>query len=118
MFAAHIKKVVDNVEGGIGGLLMGLDGIAVEQYLRDGSRVDLNTIGMEFSFILTQCRKAGEILKLGGVTEIAIKAEELVIVMRMINDEYFVAVALEAGGNYGKCRFLLRVITPRMVDEL
>ena len=118
MFAAHLKKVVDNVEGGIGGLIMGLDGIPVDSYVRMNDRVDVNTVGMEFSFILTQVRKAGEILKLGGIREISIKAESLVIVMRMLNDEYFVAVALGAGGNFGKCRFLLRVVTPRMVAEL
>ena len=30
LFSEHIKKVVDNVEGGIGGVIMGLDGIAVD----------------------------------------------------------------------------------------
>jgi predicted regulator of Ras-like GTPase activity (Roadblock/LC7/MglB family) len=118
VFATHLKKVVDNVDGGIGALIMGLDGIAVDTYVRDGEKVDLNTIGMEFSFILTQVRKAGDILKLGGIREIAIKAEQLVIVIRMLTDEYFIAVALGAGGNFGKARFLLRLVAPKMLEEL
>ena len=118
MFTEHIKGVVDRVDGGIGGVLMGLDGIAVETYIRDGAGIDINTIGMEFSFILTQVKKAGQILKLGGVREFAIKAESLLLVIRMLNDEYFLAVVLRSGGNFGKCRFLMRVAEPRLRAEL
>jgi predicted regulator of Ras-like GTPase activity (Roadblock/LC7/MglB family) len=118
VFAQYLKKVVDHVDGGIGGLIMGLDGIAVETYLREGQKVDINTVGMEFSFILTQVRKAAEILKVGAVQEVSIKAEQLVLVIRMLTHEYFVAVALTSEGNFGKCRFLLRLATPKLVAEL
>jgi predicted regulator of Ras-like GTPase activity (Roadblock/LC7/MglB family) len=118
VFTEHIKAVVDRVDGGVGGVVMGLDGIAVETYIRDGAGVDINTIGMEFSFILTQVKKAGQILKLGGVREFAIKAESLFLVIRMLNDEYFLAVVLQSGGNFGKCRFLMRVVEPRLCAEL
>jgi predicted regulator of Ras-like GTPase activity (Roadblock/LC7/MglB family) len=117
VFTEHLKKVCDNVEGGVAALIMGLDGIAVESYVREAENVDINTIGMEFSFILTQIKKAGDILQLGGVQEISIKAEQLLIVIRMINDEYFVAAALRSDGNFGKCRFLLRMATARLADE-
>ena len=63
MFTEQLKKVVDNVDGGVAGVIMGLDGIAVETYVRDGHTADINTIGMEFSFILTQVKKAAEILE-------------------------------------------------------
>lgn len=97
---------------------MGLDGIAVETYIRDGAGVDINTIGMEFSFILTQVKKAGQILSLGGVREFAIKAESLILMIRMLTDEYFLAVVLGSDGNFGKCRFLMRIVEPRLTAEL
>ncbi len=118
MFADHIKKVVDNVDGGIAALIMGLDGIAVETYVRDGARVDINTIGMEFSFILTQVRKAAEILQVGAVQEVAIKAERLTLIIRMISADYFFAVAVGPAGNFGKCRFLMRTTAHRLSSEL
>jgi predicted regulator of Ras-like GTPase activity (Roadblock/LC7/MglB family) len=118
VFTEQLAKVVDNVEGGIGGLIMGLDGIAVETYIRNGQKVDLNTIGMEFSFILTQVRKASEILRVGNMSEFTIKAEQLMMVIRMLTDEYFLAVALGADGNFGKCRFLMRMVAPRLTQEL
>ncbi len=118
MFTKYLKKIVDNVDGGVGGLIMGLDGIQVENYVPPPQKVDINTIGMEFSFILTQIKKASEILEIGAVQEISIKAEQMTLVIRMLNEDYFIAVVLEPEGNFGKCRFLMRVTAPQMIAEL
>ena len=116
MFTEHLKTVVENVDGSIGALIMGLDGIAVEDYVRNGS--DIQTLGMEFSFILTQIRKAAEILEIGNLREVAIKAEQLTVVIRMLNEEYFMGVTLRSEGNLGKARFLMRVFAPKMLEQL
>jgi hypothetical protein len=36
----------------------------------------------------------------------------------VVNQDYFLAVALQPGGNIGKARFLLRVAAPEMLREL
>jgi predicted regulator of Ras-like GTPase activity (Roadblock/LC7/MglB family) len=118
VFKEPLQKIVDNVEGGIAGLVMGFDGIAVESYTREGHKMDINTVGMEFSFLLTQVRKAAEILDVGGVNEISIRAEKLVIVMRVLSAEYFLALALTPEGNFGKGRYLMRVMAPKLQSEL
>ena len=118
MFTDYLRKIVDSVEGGLGGLIMGLDGIAVETYVKDTQRFDINTIGMEFSFILTQVKKAGDILQIGGVNEFSVKAEQLIMVIRMLTEEYFMAIILRSDGNFGKARFMMRVSEPRLRAEL
>ncbi len=124
MFTEHLEKIVDRVGGGIGAVIMGLDGIAVETYIREKDGIDINIIGMEFSFILTQVKKAAKILhspptmRIGEVDEIVIKAEHLTLVIRMLSEEYFLAVALQPTGNFGKCRFLLRLTAPKIISEL
>jgi predicted regulator of Ras-like GTPase activity (Roadblock/LC7/MglB family) len=118
VFSEHLKTVVDQVDGGIGALIMGLDGIAVESYVRDGNKIDITTLGMEFSYILGQVKKASEILRLGGINEVTMKAESLVLVVRMLSPEYFLAVVLDAQGNHGKCRFLMRMAEPALAAEL
>lgn len=118
MFKDSLQKIVDNVEGGIAGLVMGFDGIAVESYTREGHKIDINTVGMEFSFLLGQVRKAAEVLDIGGVNEISIRAEKLTIVIRVLNADYFLALALSPEGNFGKGRYLLRVIAPKLQSEL
>jgi len=118
MFKEPLQKVVDNVEGGIAGLVMGFDGIAVEAYTREGHKIDINTVGMEFSFILTQVRKAAEILDVGKLNEVVIKAEKLTLVIRVLNPDYFLALALAPEGNFGKGRYLMRVVAPALQAEL
>lgn len=118
MFKEPLRKIVDNVEGGIAGLVMGFDGISVESYTREGHKIDINTVGMEFSFILTQLRKAADILDVGKCNEISIKAEKLTIVIRVLNQDYFLALALAPEGNFGKGRYLMRVVAPRLQAEL
>jgi predicted regulator of Ras-like GTPase activity (Roadblock/LC7/MglB family) len=120
MFQQHLKTIVDNVEGGLAGLLMGFDGIPVDDYTRSDldEPIDIKTIGMEFSFVMTQMRKAAEILEVGGMQEVAIKADQLTLVFRILTHDYFVAVALAPSGNFGKARFLLRIQVPKLLEAL
>lgn len=118
MFAETLQKVVDNVEGGLGAVIMGLDGIPVETYTRQADRVDINTVGMEFSFILTQVRKASESVKVGAFEEMTVKADRLVLVLRMLSPQYFLGVAIANDGNFGKCRYLMRLAAPRLIAQL
>jgi predicted regulator of Ras-like GTPase activity (Roadblock/LC7/MglB family) len=118
MFAEHLKKIVDNVDGGIAAIVMGLDGIPVETYVRQNDKVDVATIAMEFSFILGQVRKAGESLQVGGLEELHVKAQRLTLLCRMLAPQYFVAIVLSAEGNFGKARFLARMATPALAAQL
>ena len=118
MFQENLKKIVQGVEGGIGGVIMGLDGIAVETYMSDKNGFDINIIGMEFSYILREATRAAEALRVGGVKEFIIKAEQLTLVIRMLTDEYFLAVAMSPAGNFGKCRFVLRMSESKLIGEL
>src|SRR5689334_22511651 len=118
MFQENLKRLVDGTEGGVAGLLMGFDGIAVESYTEPNEGVDITTVGMEFSFVLTQVRKAAEILEVGALQEIAIRSEKITILIRVVSPEYFVALAVRPEGNFGKGRYLLRVVAPKFQAEL
>jgi predicted regulator of Ras-like GTPase activity (Roadblock/LC7/MglB family) len=118
LFADTLKKVVDNLDGGIAAVIMGLDGIPVETYIRHNDRVDVQTVAMEFSFILSQVRKAGESLQVGGLEEVTVKAQRLLLVCRMLSPQYFVAIVMAPEGNFGKARFLTRLATPTLVAAL
>jgi predicted regulator of Ras-like GTPase activity (Roadblock/LC7/MglB family) len=118
MFQDNLRRLVAETEGGVAGLLMGFDGIAVDQYTAPDAGVDIQTVGMEFSFILTQVRKAAEILEVGAVQEIAIRSAALTILIRVVSSEYFVALAIRPDGNFGKGRYLLRVVAPKLQAEI
>ena len=118
MFQENLKRLVTDTEGGVAGLLMGFDGIAVDSYSAPNGGIDIQTVGMEFSFICGQVRKAAEILEVGGVQEIAIRCASLTILIRVISVEYFVALAIRPDGNFGKGRYLLRVVAPKLQAEI
>src|SRR5688572_28428899 len=110
--------MVDNVDGAIAAVVMGLDGIPVETIIKQNDRVDVTTVAMEFSFILTQVRKAGDSLAVGSLEELSVKAQRLTLVCRMLSPQYFVAIAMAPEGNFGKCRYLVRMATPQLVAQL
>jgi predicted regulator of Ras-like GTPase activity (Roadblock/LC7/MglB family) len=120
MFQEVLKDVVDRTEGGIASLVMGFDGITVDSYVSPDSGVTLEveTVGMEYSVILKEIRRAAELLDAGSAREVAIQAERLITVIRLINDEYFVALTLKPDGNYGKARFLLRTSASKLAADL
>jgi predicted regulator of Ras-like GTPase activity (Roadblock/LC7/MglB family) len=118
MFKDVLREVVERTEGGLAGLVMGFDGIPVEQYLKSGTTLDVETLGMEYSVVLMQISKAVEQLEAGEAREISIQAEHLTTVIRLLNKEYFVALTLAPTGNFGKGRFLLRTLTPKLLTEL
>ena len=116
MFKSALQDVVDHVEGGMAALLMGFDGIAVEHYSPEG--FDIETLGMEFSVVLNDARKAALALDAGVTDEVAFRAKKVTAVVRLLNDEYFLALALKPEGNLGKGRYLLRLVAPRVIKEL
>lgn len=118
MFKAALRDVVERTNGGVAGLLMGFDGIPVEQYLRAGATLDVETVGMEYSVILTQVSKAAQMLEAGDAREVSIQAERFTTLIRLLNKEYFVALTLLPHGNVGKGRYLLRMLAPKLLDEL
>ncbi len=108
MFKEVLQEVVDGTQGGVAGLLMGFDGIAVEQYLRDGTESDVESVGIEYGAILKDIRRAAEMLQVGETQEVAVRAERMTTLIRPVNDQFFVAITLAPTGNLGKARFLLR----------
>lgn len=103
-----LKSAVTSVEGGLASVVMGFDGVPVEQYVHDGSGVDIETLGVEYSNALTEVRRTADSLSSGSVQEVAVVTESGLVLLRPVNQEYFVALVLTADGNLGKGRFLLK----------
>lgn len=118
MFKEAIRDVVEHTEGGAAGLLMGFDGISVESFVRDGTDINIETIGMETSVLLKGLANAVESVNAGVTKELTVQAEKLTLIVRVLNGDYFLAIALNPDGNYGKARFLLRLAAPKILSAL
>ena len=113
-----LHKIVANTPGAKAAVLMGFDGIAVEQILAPDADVDIESMAMEFSFRFIELRQAAESLEMGELTDIAIKAEHGTFLVRVLNEEFFVATLLESPGHFGKGRWMLRSTANALLAEL
>jgi predicted regulator of Ras-like GTPase activity (Roadblock/LC7/MglB family) len=144
MFRDTIKKLVDRLEGGVGAVLMGFDGITVDSYAREGVEgiADIQTIGLEFAHLLGQVRRTAESLNIGLIRELAFRTDKLTVLVQILNKDkdYFVACAFlspgagngnaegepdlsgsamsRGGEKLGRARYLMRITAPRIEAEL
>ena len=118
-FLPFLEEVVRSVDGALACSVMGFDGIAVENFQVDAaSDLDVQSTLIEYAAVLGQVKNAAQLLKTGAVTEVSINSDQVLTVMRLVTDEYFVVLALKASGNYGKGRYALRIVAPRIRAEL
>ena len=122
-FSSILQEIVDGCDGGIGAVLMGVDGIPIQQVLaEDGpgglSLEDITTAGVEFGRILADTRKASEILAGGALSESIVVLTRFTLVFRIIDDETFLVVVLAPDANFGKARYLIRRSMLSLLEEL
>ena len=120
MFKETLESMVDRMDDTvIGAILMDREGITLEKIGENPDpTLDAETLGMEYSVILKSAFKTAEMVEAGKVNEVFITNEKFTTLLRMVNEEYFVAMFLRPGANLGKGRLLLRTTASRFIKEL
>lgn len=118
-FLAHLEAVVKQVDGALACSVMGFDGIPVETHQVDVSGdLDLQSAWVEYANLLAQLRNSAEALRTGAIAEATVSSERVVTLMRLVNPDYFLVLAMRPEGNYGKGRYVLRITAPKVKAEL
>jgi len=115
-FSDILKEVVNGTEGAIGALIVGLDGIPVEEFAVS-SDMDIPAMTVEFSSLLKEIEKGSQAAQMGSTREVTVISDKAMIMLRRLNDEYFFVLIIKPDGNFGKGRFLLRMSVPRLLKE-
>ena len=118
MFQETLREIVDKTEGGVAGLIMDSEGIAVDSYARSDAAFDITTVGIEFGVVLSSIKRAADSLEAGTTSEVAIGTDKIITIIRTLGDNYFLALTLRPDGNLGKGRFLMRTAAPKLLAEL
>ena len=118
VFKEILKDVVESVEGGIGAVIMGYDGIPIDEYVKDVAPFDIQLLAVEYTSVLKEVRRTIELLNTGEMEEISIITGLSRVIARAINSEFFVVLVLDSDGNYGKGRYLLKRDVVKLRDEL
>ena len=114
-FENVLREVLNECGGGLGIALMGSDGIPIVQLSADlGPGIsnplgdDIGTAAVEFARILCEIRKAADALGAGAMAETLINLARFQLLLRQVDDDIFLVLALAPSGNAGKARYLIR----------
>jgi predicted regulator of Ras-like GTPase activity (Roadblock/LC7/MglB family) len=118
VFKDIMKTLVDQTGGALGGVIMGYDGIAIEEYLGDTGGLDVQTLAIEYASVLKEIKRTVGVLKTGELEEVSIISEQCSVIVRGVSDDFFVALVLAADGNFGKARYLLKREAPKLREAL
>jgi predicted regulator of Ras-like GTPase activity (Roadblock/LC7/MglB family) len=115
-FSEVLKETVEKVDGAVSAMIIASDGIPVQEYAPE-KLIDLTGLGAEASAMIRDIGLAAENLGLGEAREFSIVSDTCGIIMRKINDEYYMALVIKPEGNYGKGRFILKTAVPKIEGE-
>jgi predicted regulator of Ras-like GTPase activity (Roadblock/LC7/MglB family) len=115
-FLEVLKETVDKVDGAVSSMIIASDGLIVQEYASE-SIIDLTGLGAEASAMIRDIGLAAENLGLGEAKEFSIISDRCGILMRKINDDYYLSLIIKPEGNYGKGRFILKTAIPRIEGE-
>lgn len=111
MFKETLQNVVKKTEGCLGAMIMGTDGIAVEKFWIPEAidkTLDITVAVAEYTSLMRNARRTNRELEVGNLKELNLVNDSGIYLMRLINDDYFVAMVLQPNGNIGRGRYELQ----------
>ena len=112
-FDSILRTIVDACGGGLGVALVGSDGIPIAQAAPSQrpqafDADDMAAAGVEFGRILDEIRKVADALGGGAVGEAVVSLARFTLVLRVVDADSFLVLALSPDGNLGRARYLVR----------
>lgn len=115
-FSEVLREAVEKVDGAVSAMILGSDGISVEEYAVE-KLLSLEDLGAEASTMIRDINAASRDLGLGAAREFSIISDKCGIILRQINASYYLALVIRPEGNYGKGRFVLKTAVPKIEGE-
>jgi len=117
-YKESLKTITEAVGGGLAAIIMGYDGIPIDEYLVASTKFDLQLLTVEYANLLRDIRNTVDLLENGVMEEVSIATDSLRVLVRVINEQFFLVLVITADGNYGKGRYLLSREALKLKDDL
>jgi len=117
MFEQTLRAVIDNSDGAVGALIMGLDGISVARAGGGDSSVDIDVVAAEYTTLIRKSLRSTDDVSLGRLNELVVAAEKFAFVIKPISEEYFLVLVLRAPTGLGRARYELRKAQLALEEE-
>lgn len=108
MFRQILARVQEEAEGVDAAVVLGYDGIAVEQVGTLASDEQTQLLFVELARLLHEMRQTAELLEVGAVQEVSLTCTERQFLFLPLSGEYFALLLLSSAACSGKARYLLK----------
>ncbi len=109
-----LAYLVDNVDGATAAFVGSSDGLLIEQHSSQGQ--DFSAVTAQWSNVLVALNQVSSGLKAGHLLETMMITEKVVAYIRLINDELFCAVIMNASGNIDRARVLSQQVSQNLLE--
>ena len=109
MFREVLHETMMRTEGCLGALVMGTDGIIVEQVWQNSEKKNASeTVVAEFISLFKNLRHTTEELNFGKLNEITLSSDNGSFIFRFVSDDYLIIMLLSQERNFGRGRYELQ----------
>lgn len=109
MFREVLQEILDRTEGCKGVVIMGFDGIAVDRvWQNDATDNNYDITVAEYTSLIRSAKQKNSDTGAGKLNEMTISNENELFIIRLVSDDYFIAMILDTEGNFGRGRYELR----------
>ena len=113
-----LREIAVNVEGALAVMIMGYDGIAVDEISVEQTEFDMQLLSVEYATVLKEIRRSVEVIKAGDMEEVSITTDQTCVAIRVLSDELFIVLIMKRDCNFGKGRYLLRLKSEELANTL
>lgn len=117
MFKQKLSNVVNNVDGSIGCLLIGFDGLPIDSVYRGEELPQMNAIAVEVSNLLAKFRRL-QAYDMGEINEVSITAGTVTALAKVVAEEYLLILAMTTEADVNRGKTMLRLIAPFVEKEM
>jgi predicted regulator of Ras-like GTPase activity (Roadblock/LC7/MglB family) len=107
MFAVTLKDIANKLDDLECIMLVGTDGLPIEKVVRKET-LNVELLVAEFTTILRNTAHTATEVEAGGLDELILVTERVVVLIKAITTEYFLMIILGEDANIGRARFELK----------
>ena len=113
-----LSTIFHAVDGSLGAIIMAYDGIPIDEFIAGQSELDMQLLSVEYATVLKEIKRVVDLIKMGDLEEVSISTSRTNVLVRVLNDDLFVALIMRRDGDVGKGRYMLKLKSFEIVQEL
>lgn len=113
-----LNTIIGSVDGALAAVIMAYDGIPIDEVTVEQPEFDMQLLSVEYATVLKEIKRAVDIMKMGNLEEVFISTTRSCVVVRVLVDDLFAALILNRDGNIGKGRYMLKLKSFEILQEL